>query len=85
MLNDSNVEVMLRRMQERMLEIIRGEVQGWLDALLHDAFDPERFLRFIAVMGIDLSRISEMVGQPQGFDPYRVLGLEKTATDEEVK
>ena len=36
-------------------------------------------------MGIDLSRMPGMVGQPQGFDPYRVLGLEKTASDEEVK
>ncbi|MBN1188588.1 MAG: DnaJ domain-containing protein [Dehalococcoidales bacterium] len=26
-----------------------------------------------------------MVGRQGGFDPYRVLGMEKTATDEEVK
>jgi len=36
-------------------------------------------------MGIDLSRIPGLVGQQGGFDAYRILGLEKTATDEEVK
>jgi preprotein translocase subunit Sec63 len=36
-------------------------------------------------MGIDLSQIPNLVGQHDGFDPYRVLGLEKTVTDGEVK
>ena len=39
----------------------------------------------MAGMGIDLSRIPGLVGQQGGFDAYRILGLEKTATDEEVK
>jgi DnaJ-domain-containing protein 1 len=73
------------RSQERIMKVICEEILGWMDALLRDAFSPEGFLRFVAGMGIDLSRIPDMVGQPGGFDPYRVLGLEKTATDEEVK
>ena len=56
-----------------------------MDALLRNAFNPEAFMRFVIGMGIDLSRIPDLVGQPGGFDSYRVLGLEKTATDEEVK
>ena len=67
------------------MKVIIEEVLSWMDALLRDALNPEAFLRFTASMGIDLSRISEMVGQPGGFDAYRVLGLEKTATDKEVK
>jgi len=73
------------REQERILGEMRSNVHRWMDELLRDAFNPESFLRLIASMGMDLSRIPNMVGQPDGFDAYRVLGLEKTATDEEVK
>jgi DnaJ-domain-containing protein 1 len=73
------------REQERILGEMRNNVQGWMDDLLRDAFNPESFLRLVAGMGMDLSRIPGLVGQPRGFDPYRVLGLEKTAIDEEVK
>jgi len=75
----------LQQMQSRILSVIVEEVQRWLDDLLRDAFNPEDFLRFVAGTGFDLSQISGLVGQPGGFDPYRVLGLEKTATDEAVK
>ena len=67
------------------MKVIGEEVLNWIDALLRDALNPEAFLHFTAGMGIDLSRIPEMVGQPGGFDAYRVLGLEKTTADEEVK
>ena len=73
------------REQERILGEMRSNVHRWMDELLRDAFNPESFLRLIASMGMDLSRIPNLVGQPDGFDAYRVLGLEKTATDEEVK
>ena len=73
------------RQEERILGEMRDNVQGWMDDLLRDAFNPESFLRLVASMGMDLSRIPNLVGQRDGFDPYRVLGLEKTATDEEVK
>ena len=77
--------VRLLRDQERILGEIRDNVTGWMDDLLHDAFNPESLLRYVTSMGIDLSRIPDMVGRDSGFDAYRVLGLEKTATDEEVK
>ena len=64
---------------------MRENVLGWMDDLLRDAFNPESFLRYVAGMGIDLSQVPNLVGQPGGFDAYRVLGLEKTATDGEVK
>ena len=75
----------LLRSQERILKVITEEVQGWMDALLRDAFKPEAFLRFVASMGIDLSQIPNMVGKQDGFDSYRVLGLDRSASDEEVK
>ena len=73
------------REQERILGEMRANVLGWMDALLRDAFNPEAFLRYVAGMGIDLSQVPNLVGRNDGFDPYRVLGLDKTATDEEIK
>jgi len=73
------------REQERILGEMRSNVHRWMDELLRDAFNPESFLRLVANMGLDLSQVPSMVGRQDGFDPYRVLGLEKTATDEEVK
>ena len=73
------------REQERILGEMRDNVLGWMDDLLRDAFNSENFLRYVAGMGIDLSQVPNLVGRRDGFDPYRVLGLEKTATNEEVK
>jgi len=80
-------EDILRRLreQERILGEMRDNVLGWMDDLLRDAFNLESFLRYAAGLGIDLSQIPNLVGKNDGFDPYRVLGLEKTARDEEVK
>lgn len=78
-------QIKLKRLEARLYGVICEEVQNWLNDLLRDTFNPENFLRFVVGMGIDLSRIPSLVGQQGGFDPYRVLGLEKTATDEEVK
>jgi len=77
--------VSLLREQEKILGSMRNHVHRWMDDLLRDAFNPESFLRLVASMGMDLSQIPNLVGQRDGFDPYRVLGLEKTATDGEVK
>ena len=77
--------VRLLREQERILGEMRSNVHRWMDELLRDAFNPESFLRYVASMGIDISQVPNLVGQPDGFDAYRVLGLEKTATDGEVK
>ena len=73
------------REQERILGEMRDNVLGWMDDLLRDAFNPQSFLRYAAGLGIDLSQVPNLVGRNDGFDPYRVLGLEKAARDEEVK
>ncbi len=70
---------------DRILKAVYEERLGWMDALLRDAMRPESFFSYVASLGIDMSKISSKVGQPDGFDPYRVMGLEKTATDQEVK
>ena len=75
----------LLQAQQRILAVVREEVQGWMDALLRDAFNPELFMRFVASMGIDLSQIPNLIGKQGGFDPYRVLNLDRSASDEEIK
>ena len=77
--------VKLLREQERILGEMRSNLHRWMDELLREAFNPEIFLRYVAGMGIDLSQVPNLVGRPDGIDPYRVLGLDKTATDDEVK
>ena len=77
----------------RKLEVDFQEEMGrWVDDLLKDAFDPAKMMQFIRGMGIDMSQLSQMFGRmaqagtmPQGFDPYRVLGLDKSASDDKVK
>ena len=36
-------------------------------------------------MGIDLSQLQGMMSGQMAVDPYRILGLDKSASDEEVK
>jgi preprotein translocase subunit Sec63 len=77
--------IRLLREQERILGEMQGHVHRWMDDLLRDAFDPRNFLGIVADMGLDTSRIPNLVGKKDGIDPYRVLGLERTAKDDEVK
>jgi DnaJ-class molecular chaperone len=64
---------------------LQSKVLGWMDDLLQDAFNPSNFLSFVAGGGIDMSVFPDMVGRQDGFDPYRVLGLDKSASDNEIK
>ena len=73
------------REQERILGEMRDNALGWMDNLLHDAFSPEGFLRYISNIGIDVSQAPNMARRSGGFDPYRVLGMDKTDTDAAVK
>ncbi|MBA7506511.1 Co-chaperone protein DjlA [subsurface metagenome] len=80
------------RISQRWMEALQEELQGWLNALMKDALDPAKMMKFLRGMGIDLSQLNQMFGQaaqtgtmPQGFDAYKILGLDKSASDEEVK
>ena len=75
----------IARMQQRMLGMVMEELQGFMNDLLRDAFDPRKLMAFIRSMGIDISQLPGMVSQQPGFDPYQILGLDKSASDEEVK
>jgi DnaJ-domain-containing protein 1 len=75
----------LSRIQQKTLKLFQEEMQGLMNDLLKDAFNPAKLMELIKRMGIDLSRFPGMVSQQPGFDPYQILGLDKSASDEEVK
>ena len=75
----------LTRISQRWLEVLQEEIQRWMNNLLKDAFNPASFAAFIRSMGVDISQLSSFVSQQPGFDPYRVLGLDRSASDEEIK
>jgi DnaJ-class molecular chaperone len=56
-----------------------------MDELLRAACSPETLIHLAAEMGIDLSQNPEFVRQNEDDDSYRVLGVEKTATEKEIK
>ncbi|MBA7477657.1 Chaperone protein DnaJ [subsurface metagenome] len=75
----------IARMQKQILKLVMGELQGFMNDLLKDALDPRKLMAFIRSIGIDISQLPGMVSQQPAFDPYQILGLDKSASDEEVK
>jgi len=39
----------------------------------------------MGTIGFDIGKMSGMMGQQPGVDPYRILGLERSASEDEVK
>jgi len=82
----------LEKLPQKWMTDFQEEMSKWTQDLLKDAFDPAKMMRFLRGMGIDMGQFSQIFGRmaqtgtmPQGFDPYRILGLDKEATDGEVK
>ena len=77
----------LRRIQQ-LLDSMQAEMQAALRGYLNDAmagtFDPAQFMRFIGGLNFDPSRFAK-TGRQSTFDAYKILGLDKSASDEEVK
>lgn len=82
----------LEKLSGKWTRGFQDEMSKWTQDLLKDAFDPAKMMEFIRGMGIDISQFSRLFGRmaqagtmPQGFDPYQVLGLDKSASDEAIK
>ncbi len=63
-------------MYRRIFGVIHEEMEGLVNDQLRD---------FMKSTGIDLGQLKGMASGQTAFDPYRVLGLDKSASDEEVK
>ena len=70
------IEKVLQRgiagMQRGVDEGIREELSAMLNEMMKKT-------------GMDMSQLSGMIGKAPDFDPYKVLGLDRSAGDEEVK
>ena len=80
-----DMEDPLVRISQRCIEILQEETQGWMRGLVRDALSPDGLARLIRSAGIDTSQLSGMAGHQAGLDPHRILGLDRSASDEEVR
>jgi hypothetical protein len=75
----------ISRLQQKMLKLVTEEFQGWMNDLMKGMLDPSKIVAFLRAMGFDPSKLPGMMDQMPDFDAYKVLGLDKSASDEEVK
>ncbi len=64
------------RLGQRILSVIQEEMQGWIN---------DQLVTLVKSLGLDLSQFQGGSSQQRAFDPYQALGLERSASDEEVK
>ena len=74
------------KLRENKLQEDIEQINRRIQELLNDLLKlPEKLLKDMPQkLGSDFSALGGMKGQA-GVDPYRILGLDKTASDEEVK
>ena len=80
-----NGKDIISRIYQRCMDVFQEEMQGWAKNLSHEAMDPAKLMEFMKQMGIDLSSLAGIVGGKSTIDPYRILELDKSASDDEVK
>ena len=76
---------LLAKIYGRWMEAFTEEMQGWANNLSREAMDPAKLMELVKQIGIDFSSLAGMAGGKSGFDPYQILGLDKSASDDEVK
>jgi DnaJ-domain-containing protein 1 len=62
--------------------------EGYVNSVIRGAFDPDMFMEFLRSSGVDFTGLLGALRGQQGqsaTDPYWILGLDKSASDEEVK
>ena len=72
----------LEKLPQNWVTTFQEEMGKWTQELLKGAFDPAKMMKVIRGMGVDIGQFSQMFS---GFDPYVILHLDKSASDEEVK
>jgi len=74
-----------KKFNKRILDSVAKEMEIWMDEVLKEAFDPARLMNFMKDLGINLSDLGDMSGKQSGFDPYWILELPSSASDDELK
>ena len=91
MMNNPFAEAM-RRSFEVMLITLQEELGKISQQLIQEQMSPDMLAQMMQAMqgnmgafGFDMGQFASMMGQQPSFDPYKVMGLERSATDEEVR
>lgn len=75
----------LEQLHQLVARNLEEEMQECMKSLLAGAFTPASLLYLAESLGINISGNPDVTIQQNSFDPYRVLGLEKTEKDEAIK
>jgi len=77
---------------QAMAEAVEEELGRMSQQLIQGILTPDMLASLMAAMqqslgaiGFDTGKFAGVAGQQAGFDPYKVLGLERSASDEEIK
>jgi len=63
-------------MYQRIFAVIQDDLQGWMN---------DQLVGLLKSLGIEASQFQGMVSGQTTFNPYSILGLDKSASEEEVK
>ena len=74
----------LARAAQQLAEM-QGEMYRRMGSIMEDLLDPSSLAGFIEAMGLGMPQLPDLDNQRAGFDAYWLLGLDKSASDEEVK
>jgi hypothetical protein len=75
----------LSGLSEKWLEEFQAGIGRYVDGMMRDALNPEAFVDFMRRSGVDFNGFASALKSQPAFDPYRILGLDRSATDEDVK
>lgn len=75
----------LEKLGKSWMSDLEGEITRQVSSLAEDLLSPEKIIAFMRRSGIDFTEITGGVKDTPPSDPYRFLGLNRSATDEEVK
>ena len=82
----------MQRGLEAMAQAMQEELGRMSEQLVQGVMTPDTLASVMRMMqgamstiGFDIGKMSGMLGQQPGIDPYRILGLERSASDEEIR
>jgi len=77
----------LEEINKRMQDIL-GDLQQWAGKVLktrcREAIDPV-LQSMLRTMGVDFAQLKGMAAGETALEPYRIMGLNRSASDDEIK
>ena len=64
---------------------LEAEIARQVNDITQELVNPERVMEFMRKSGIDFTGIAGRTNEESLDDPYRVLGLDRSASDEDIK